>query len=159
VEISGLHNKKRRCGWELCPALRTFPMSRPVTSIFLNTLSSVWLARDLQQSLTWNKLSPPDYRHFAHIYTFYAGIRALVAGWDKCLNVNGDYKEVSFVLSATHVPFMHRSQKIGIRVFTLFLKLPDVIIVTLRNFLLACSKKPLNFTQYYYINSQSYSVC
>jgi hypothetical protein len=38
------------------------------------------------------------------------GYIALVPRWDKCLTVNGDYKEVWCVPSATHVPCSNQSQ-------------------------------------------------
>jgi len=58
-------------------------------------------------------------------HIFYAEIQTPAQGWDRYLNVNGNYEEVWCVSSATHALRTHRSQNEvhGIRVFvTLYLK-------------------------------------
>jgi len=48
-------------GWEVTA---TFPAVSPVISLSFNSIRNTWLASDLQQMLTWSKLSVPRYSHF-----------------------------------------------------------------------------------------------
>jgi len=47
--------------------LSAVPISRPVTSIFLDPLRSIWLASDLQQTPACCRLSPHVFRHLTPI--------------------------------------------------------------------------------------------
>ena len=51
------------------------------------------LVDNLQETTTWSKLSPPDYRQFTLI-SFTTGSKPWGSQWDKCLNICGDYVEV-----------------------------------------------------------------
>jgi len=59
---------------------------------------------------------------------FHAGIQALVLWWDKCLNVDGDYVEVSCVANITQTPCIHQSQNKGLRTLPYYVKFLCILL-------------------------------
>ena len=87
------------------PTLATILIMCAVISISLDLLKRSWLAGNLQQMPTvtsWLQILDTSF--------FCARIQALMQWWDRWLNVNCEYVEVSCVLSAPCVPCMHWSQ-------------------------------------------------
>ena len=80
-------------------------------------IKNTCLARDLQQTLTWNKLS----LGYGPMTLYCAAMHALVQRCNTCwgINVCDDYVEVWCLPSDTHIPYVNRKQNEshGFRVF------------------------------------------
>jgi len=59
IQLTGLHLAKPLHLGGYGIVLSTPQIPHPVISISLDPLSRTWLASNLQQTLTWSKLSPP----------------------------------------------------------------------------------------------------
>lgn len=96
----------------------------PSISISLDPIRSIWLANNLQQTCVWSKLSPHGYKHLTQISSTQGNKHFYHR--DKCINVSVDYLEVWLVPSATHVPYICKTQNklVNIRLLPNYLKLP-----------------------------------
>ena len=97
----------------LWTTLCTVSISCPVIYISLDSLRSIWLARDLQQTPTWRKLSPPSCRHLTVISNVRGGIR-LVATMEKFLKVRGLMFTICYPSAVIH---RRQNKVIGMEAF------------------------------------------
>jgi hypothetical protein len=91
----------RRYSWEIMNLPLCSCSLALVTYTSMDSLQTTWSTNNLQQTTTWSKLSPPDYRQFTLTF-FTTGSKPWRSQWDKCLNICGDYVEV-WHISNIHV--------------------------------------------------------
>ena len=118
VPINSICDYLQTSAERLWTAVPTFPVPHSMTSISLDPLSSTWLVNDLQERLTWRKLSDPGCNWLTSVSS------TLGYGGTNASGVMGDYVEVWCVPSATHMSCILckiQTEDLGIRgLVTLF---------------------------------------
>ena len=104
--------------------LSAVPISRPVTSIFLDPVRSIWLASDLQQTTACCRLSPHVYRHLTPISSTPAYKRWGHGGTNAQMPLTATWKSnVNHLLRICRVYSKVRKKKVFGIIF-LFIEIP-----------------------------------